>query len=314
MRGLILNTDYDWYDFLKASQPLDEVNFWQPSGTTMFHKSPPGTPVFFKLKAPHNAIGGFGFFARASVLFAWLAWDCFGHTNGAPTRDAMMRRIAKYRRTKEVDPTGRYEIGCLMVCEPVFFEPHEWVAAPADWNPHTQVGRHEDLARGEGMRIYRECRERARAYTSLAAETTGGEKDQLPERRYGEPLLVAPRLGQGTFRIAVTEAYQRACAVTGEHSLPALDAAHIKPYAKSGEHRVSNGLLLRSDIHRLFDAGYVTITPELRFEVSSRLKDDYENGRSYYPLHGRVIRIPQSDTEKPSTEYLRWHCDNVFLS
>ena len=54
-------------------------------------------------------------------------------------------------------------------------------------------------------------------------------------------------------RFAVTSAYQSACAVTMEHSLPVLDAAHIRPYSDGGEHEVSNGLLLRSDIHRLFD-------------------------------------------------------------
>jgi putative restriction endonuclease len=74
---------------------------------------------------------------------------------------------------------------------------------------------------------------------------------------------VRPRLGQGTFRIATIQAYERACAVTGEHSLPALEAAHIRPFAEGGTHDVSNGLLLRADLHRLFDRGYVTVTPKL---------------------------------------------------
>ncbi|PSO48774.1 MAG: hypothetical protein BRC33_08750 [Cyanobacteria bacterium SW_9_44_58] len=49
--------------------------------------------------------------------------------------------------------------------------------------------------------------------------------------------------------------------MTGERTLPALDAAHIKPYAQSGSHTISNGLLLRADLHRLFDRFYITITP-----------------------------------------------------
>ena len=104
--------------------------------------------------------------------------------------------------------------------------------------------------------------------------------------RYGTPQLIQPRLGQGIFRVAVMDAYSRACAVTQEHSLPALEASHIQPYAKDGPHDVRNGVLLRADLHRLFDQGYVTITPEHRLEVSPRLKEDYQNGRSYYPLHG----------------------------
>jgi putative restriction endonuclease len=46
--------------------------------------------------------------------------------------------------------------------------------------------------------------------------------------RYGAPLLVEPRLGQGTFQVAVADAYGCACAVTGEHTLPALEAAQIQ--------------------------------------------------------------------------------------
>ena len=51
----------------------------------------------------------------------------------------------------------------------------------------------------------------------------------------------------------MTDAYERRCAVTGEKTLPVLEAAHIRPYALLGPHRVNNGLLLRSDLHKLFD-------------------------------------------------------------
>ena len=77
------------------------------------------------------------------------------------------------------------------------------------------------------------------------------------DARYGEPLLIRPRLGQGAFRVLVTDIYQRRCAVTQERTLPALEAAHIRPYGEGGQHEAQNGLLLRRDIHSLFDAGYV---------------------------------------------------------
>ena len=79
-------TDKSWFEQLSALAP-DEVNFWQPSGGTTFHTTEPGTPVFFKLKVPHNAIGGFGLLARAERLPSWLAWDAFGEANGAATFD-----------------------------------------------------------------------------------------------------------------------------------------------------------------------------------------------------------------------------------
>lgn len=126
-------------------------------------------------------------------------------------------------------------------------------------------------------------------------------------------LAERPRLGQGTFRIAVLDAYGRGCAVTEEHSLPALEASHIRPYAHDGPHEVSNGLLLRSDLHRLFDTGYVTVTPDLRLEVGSRLREDYQNGRSYYPLHETDVHVLSAASDRPNRGYLEWHNEHVFL-
>jgi putative restriction endonuclease len=113
--------------------------------------------------------------------------------------------------------------------------------------------------------------------------------------------------------VSVTDAYGRACSVTGEHSLPVLEAAHIRPYALDGTHQVSNGLLLRSDLHRLFDRGYVTVTPDLRLEVSARLREDYSNGRTYYPLRGQKVTSPALPHERPDATQLTWHNEKVFL-
>jgi putative restriction endonuclease len=101
--------------------------------------------------------------------------------------------------------------------------------------------------------------------------------------------------------------------VTTEHSLPVLEAAHIKPFAEEGPHAVRNGLLLRSDLHRLFDRGYVTVTTEGRFEVSRRLKEDFDNGRTYYKLDGQPIHMPRRSEERPSVELLAWHNEHKFL-
>jgi putative restriction endonuclease len=125
-------------------------------------------------------------------------------------------------------------------------------------------------------------------------------------------VLIRPRLGQGAFRILVTDSYRRRCAVTGERTLPALDAAHIRPFADGGAHEAPNGVLLRRDIHSLFDAGYVTITPALRFEVSGRIREEYENGRDYYGLHGKIVAPPDDPRRHPSPAALAWRNEVVF--
>ena len=303
MRGFVANTDYDWFTFLAPRQPLEEVNFWQPSAHGF--NAPAGTPFFFRLKAPHNAIAGFGVFARYEAATPKLAWDAFGEKNGAASYAAMMSRIEQYAHA-----TGpAHRIGCIMVATPVFFEARDWIEQPRDWKRNVVSGAGYDVGEGEGRRILEECRARAAGVLPVPVAAESRDPDAP---RYGEPQLVRPRLGQGTFRVAVTGAYGGACAVTREHSLPVLEAAHIRPYGAEGEHSVANGLLLRADIHRLFDAGYVTVTPDRRFVVSRRLADEWENGKAYYAMEGREIAVPARVADRPDPELLRWHNEQVF--
>ena len=115
-------------------------------------------------------------------------------------------------------------------------------------------------------------------------------RDDAP--RYGEPALVRPRLGQGAFRVAVTDAYGRECALSGGRVLPALDAAHIRSYAEGGAHDVRNGILLRRDIHSVFDAGYATFDEDLRFVVSDRVRT--------------------APSWQPDAAALEWHRENRY--
>jgi putative restriction endonuclease len=308
VRGYVANTDYDWYEYLASQPDLDEVNFWFPKYTGAFRVVAPGEPIFFKLKAGHDAIAGFGTFVRHDILPAWLAWESFERGNGAPTFEEMCQRIGKYRDDEvPAGATASYPIGCLIVGQPIFFERHAWVPQPADWGAQTVRGAGYDLTIGEGRRLYEAC--------VLHAGARAADTWPEPAARYGAPQLVRPRLGQGSFRLAVTDAYGRACAVTTERSLPTLEAAHIKPYARGGEHAIANGLLLRRDIHRLFDLGYVTVgAHDQCFEVSRRLKDEWENGRVYYEMRGRRIVVPERAEDHPRRELLDWHNREMFLA
>jgi putative restriction endonuclease len=310
VHGTLAITDFGWYDYLRQHPDLAEVNFWTPSSRRTF-RAGPFSPFLFKLKAPYNAVCGFGYFAHYTRLPDWLAWESFGRGNGAPTLAAMRERIATIReRIGYVDADGTGDIGCILIVSPVFFPSDAWVPQPADWPARSLTPVRYDLAHGEGLRVWAACQERAATFTGVSATALPLVSDAGP--RYGAPRLVAPRLGQGTFRIAVTDAYGRACAATDEHSLPALDAAHIRPYGDAGPHDVRNGLLLRADLHRLFDLGYVTVTPDHRLRVSPRLRADYHNGRSYYPLDGAVIRVPVSVADRPDPVFLRYHNEHVF--
>jgi putative restriction endonuclease len=308
MNGYVANTDYDWYAFLAARPPLDEVNFWQPGGGNQaFRALKPGEPFFFRLKQNRNVVAGFGWFARHERnVRSSLAWEAFGIKNGAPDLAAMRRRISRYRETLPAHPDDP-DVGCLMIAQPTFFPPEQWIAQPNDFQQNIVQGKTYDMMSGEGRRIYEAC-----IRAAASSEMRGAAQVAEEHARYGEPTLVRPRLGQGIFRIALDAAYEGACAVTNEHSEPVLEAAHIRPFSLGGPHQIDNGLLLRSDVHKLFDLGYVTVTPNHIFAVSPRLSDAWHNGRTYYAFDGKPIRVPRSVPDRPDPALLAWHNQNVF--
>jgi putative restriction endonuclease len=309
--GTIAITDQGWYEFLYAHPEIQEVNFWRPSARRSFH-APEFSPFLFKLKSPFKSICGFGYYVTYSQLPAWLAWETFGRGNGTATRPEMEQRLETIRRRIGYTSDGKGDyIGCTLIVQPVFFPREAWIPQPSDWPDRVLNDVKYDLSAGEGLRVWNACRSTA---MSLGAVPQATLLDQAEDERYGSPQIIRPRLGQRTFRIAVLDAYGRSCAVTSEHSLPALEAGHIRSYAEGGPHQVSNGILFRADIHRLFDKGYITVTPDLRLVVSARLREEFSNGKSYYPLDGSPVRVPSSEKDRPDPEWLRWHNEHTFAA
>jgi putative restriction endonuclease len=112
--------------------------------------------------------------------------------------------------------------------------------------------------------------------------------------------------------MVIADVYEKRCAVTGERTYPVLEAAHIVPVSRGGQHRPDNGVLLRSDLHTLFDLGYATVTPSGEFRVSAALATEWRNGRVYYDLDRTRIRMPHRFEFQPAKEFLEWHADTLF--
>jgi Predicted restriction endonuclease len=307
LKAFVGVTDKNWFEFLSRLPGIDEVNFWQPGGNQRFQALSPGEPFLFKLHSPDDFIVGGGFFAYSNICPLSLAWEAFGEKNGARTF-LEMRQLIEKRRRRTSPSIEDYQIGCILLEQPFFFPQDQWIPVPDNWSRNIVQGKGYDLTTGQGKKLWDDVlfRMKGKAYlsnTKLTAEI---------QAQYGSPILVTPRLGQGSFRIIVTDAYQRRCAVTQERTLPALQAVHIKPFSESGPHRVDNGLLLRSDIHRLFDTGYVTVSPEYKFEVSRRIRDEYENGRDYYAMQGKPLHLPMDKPLRPSPEFITYHNEKIF--
>jgi putative restriction endonuclease len=302
----VANTDNAWFDFLSSESDLAEVNFWWP-GTTNFRALGPGELLAFRLKSPRNKIGGFGIFSGYSRLPIQMAWETFARGNGVSSLEGLRSAIAQFRTDVAVVPST--EIGSTVLVQPVFFPSHLWFDVPESWSPSIVRGKQYSTDNTEGLRLWERLLETAR----LCSTTNAPGFTSQAQARFGNPTLITPRLGQGAFRVAVTEAYGRQCAITNGKVLPALDAAHIKPYGEGGLHLKSNGILLRKDIHSVFDAGYVTIKDDFTFAVSKKVKDVFNNGEEYLRLHGSHLRRPEIKADWPDTDLLRWHNRERYL-
>lgn len=303
-------TDNNWFNFL-ASRGFDEANFWQPSVKPPFMNAPVGMPFLFKLKRPYNHVAGGGFFVGYSTLPISVAWDCFGEKNGAQSLDELKAMLEPLFSKH----SQHAEIGCTVLANTSFLSEEYWIADPPGWSGNIVRGKMYESGAEDGAFIWNQLQHRLHLSEQEADPLIVSDVHgvQEPRSKYGEPVLVKPRLGQSSFRVLVTDAYNRRCAITGENTLVALEAAHIVPYSKDGCHDVSNGLLLRADFHRLFDVGLVSVTPELKVRVSPRIRETWFNGKVYYRLDNQPLSVlPEQPTLQPDRDRLEWHFKNLF--
>jgi len=126
-----------------------------------------------------------------------------------------------------------------------------------------------------------------------------------PDARARISRAIVLRRGQGAFRRALIEAYEGTCAVTGCTALDVLEAAHIVPYRGEHTNRVDNGLLLRADIHTLFDLGHLWIE-EGNIHLVAHLLDT-----EYGKLNNRKLRLPRKKADSPSADALAHHASET---
>lgn len=126
------------------------------------------------------------------------------------------------------------------------------------------------------------------------------------DARVWELRAIALREGQQDFRNALLKAYEGKCAITGCGVVEILEAAHIHPYRGKHTHRVDNGLLLRADMHTLFDKGLVYIDAQGLIQIDERLL-----GSEYEYISGRRLRSPSNPTDCPHADHLAHHRRHV---
>jgi putative restriction endonuclease len=313
-------TDPAWFAFLRARAEreggaVDEVNFWAPKSRDPIVRLPLGAPFFFRMKAPINAVAGYGFHVGHQLLSLEQAWQFFGTGNGDATFAEFLTRIGRYRRVDLVGDVRapREPIGCTILRRAVFWPRERWLpwGEAQGWAKNIVQGKTErDPARAE--RLLDEIK-----FDELRIPEELDDSPFTPVEADERMLVLARdvrREGQGTFRSRLLDAYGRRCAITGEHTEIVLDAAHIQPYLGPRSNHVQNGLLLTQEFHTLFDRGYVTVTPDLRVRVSGRLAREWNNGKRYSAYDGQELRAVPDERERPARGALEWHAERVFVA
>ena len=230
-----------------------------------------------------------------------MAWEVFREENGAPDFSTFAARIGKYQGRTGPDP----QIGCIVLNEPFFFDREDWI--PFTMPAGVQQGKYFDTRETAGAQVWSRVQPLLEARIAQRAEREHRMVAEIPEG-YGTPYLTSGRLGQKAFSALLLDLYHRRCAITGEKTMPVLQAAHIRPFSEQGPNKPQNGLLLRADVHILFDKGYITVMPDLHVEVSRKIKEEFENGKDYNKYHGTLLAsVPGSELVRPSREFLEWH-------
>jgi putative restriction endonuclease len=142
----------------------------------------------------------------------------------------------------------------------------------------------------------------AMASTEVDQETAaaGEALDDDYDARLRVVRQIVARRGQAGFRAALLEAYRGRCAITGFDAAAALEGAHLRPYRGPDSNAVTNGLLLRADIHTLFDLGLLAPDPVTRTIVVSKLLA----GTQYAALSSARLADPTAAWQRPDQEAL----------
>lgn len=192
------------------------------------------------------------------------------------------------------------------MAEPFFWAEQDWISQPEDWAPSTQRGKGYDLRARIGRRLWTQVTDRLRG--TIVSEPKPASWLDLPGG-YGDPVHVSRA---GNLPDRRRRRVRPAVRCNAREGVSGAEAAHIRPFKEEPKHYVRNGLLLRSDVHKLFDAGYVTVTPDYRFEVSDHIHTDFDDGENYYELDETKLWVPKNFEHHPGREHLEWHNENRF--
>jgi putative restriction endonuclease len=283
-------TDKNWFDYLKREQFNSNVNFWTPTPWNI-KKLKPKDKLYFMLKSPIRKIGGFGEFVEYNNMTALDAWNHFGYRNGRSSRQEFIDSIQEYIDKNSQKYGGipidinNYQIGCIKLDNCEFWDDENFIDITnkqIEFAPQVVTIKYFDQ------------------YDIISkTQEENNNFNIVSEPRIGKKATTNIRAGQSEFKAKILRTYNNMCCISGETIPELLEAAHIQEYRNYNSNHVQNGLLLRVDLHRLYDNRLLFIDREYLIHVSSLITSQF-----YRQYHGQKIRIPNSLSDRPSAEAL----------
>ena len=286
----IAPTDIGWFQFLKENKHFNDVNFWTPTPWNITRLNS-NDKFYFMLKSPIRKIGGFGIFKKYSNHNLNEAWALFGYGNGCASKEELIKRLDDYKAKNSQDKTSvaNTEIGCISLSNVEFWEEDAYIDLA-----ETNIDFSSNIVK-------------LKYYTTEDFNTSVSTNEEngyilvdMDSEKLKKARMITDRKGQSNFKLLVSTAYNNKCCITGETIPELLEAAHIQPYINQTSNHVQNGILLRSDIHKLYDNNLIYIDESFIVHTSSMLQSNY-----YKQFHNKTISLPSDTIKYPSKDALK---------
>lgn len=280
-------TDNNWFNYLKQNELNSFVNFWTPTPWNVRRLSS-GDRLYFMLKAPIRKIGGFGEFYEYKNMSSDEAWEEFGHRNGRYSKlelSTIIRNyVAKNSNLGQVS-IDTHDIGCIVLKNCEFWDTDKFLEVE---NYNISFERSiVTLKYFDQLDPFTETRGQASSFVPL-------NQPRIPDQ-----AMRNIRNGQGGFKGKMLRAYNNKCCISGETIPELLEAAHIQKYINSNSHHVQNGLILRVDLHKLYDNGLLFIDSDFVVHLSSVVEAEF-----YQQYNQKKISLPMFEFDYPSSTAL----------
>lgn len=303
MQSCVYITDPSWLSSLERTGVRQSVNFWRKDRRSL--RLLPGDLFYFKLKGSRS-VAGRAYFREQLQLTATEAWERFREGNGAVSQSELETRAQRALKM------NGGSLNCLILdgleILPTQARPQ---IRPGDFPGAIQNCKF--FKQGSLPSVEASFSEPRALSTLVGAEAEASTEGQFDPRfistiRAMAIRAICVRRGQRKFRKDLLAAYNDKCCVTGETAPAILEAAHIHPYRGADTNQVANGLLLRTDLHTLFDFGLWTLEDTFTIRLSSHII----SSKSYAGYDGATIAVPNKPQLRPSKAALRFHREMIF--